>query len=290
MAQDLFKLSSEIQELYQQASDILAFDLAEVCFEGPEEALKQTNVTQPAIFVHSMALARFVSEKGLSPDLVAGHSLGEYSALCTVGSVSFADGLKLVKRRGELMHQAGQVSPGTMAAIIGLPVAELDEICAEASVAGTVCVANYNSSIQTVISGDVSGVESAMEIAKRKGAKRVTPLAVGGAFHSPLMSFAIDGFAETLQSVTIADAAVPVFSNVTAAPVQQSSEIKELLIRQLTSPVRWVASIEAMVDAGTSVFYEVGPGNVLTGLLKRINKDVRGVAINSLEALNSLEN
>ncbi len=290
MAQDLFDAHSEVRELYDAAADILGFDLARICFDGPEDALRQTNMTQPAIFVHSMALSRFVAEKGLTAAMMAGHSLGEYSALCAAGALTFADGLQLVKVRGELMHKAGEINAGTMAAVIGLDADALNKICEAASARGVVTVANYNSPAQIVISGSITGVERAMEVANEAGAKKVVPLVVGGAFHSPLMEFAISGLSEALAAVQVADPKVPVYSNVTSEPVLKASDVKRLLLEQLTSPVRWVDGINAMIADGAEKLYEIGPGNVLTGLQRRIDRSMRCAPINTLEQLNELDN
>ncbi len=288
MARDLFDAHESVRELYAEAAEILCFDLAALCFNGPEEALKQTDRTQPAIFVHSVALTRFALENGLLPAMVAGHSLGEYSALCAAGAFTFADGLRLVKVRGELMQKAGEISPGTMAAVMGLDAETLRDICDTANKSGVVTVANFNSPAQIVISGSLVGVEKAMALAGEKGARKVVPLVVGGAFHSPLMEFAVEGLSSALETVRIVDANIPVFSNVTAEAVTAAADIKKLLVQQLISPVRWVESVENMIAAGAGCFYEIGPGSVLTGLMRRIDRSVRCRAINSLETLAKL--
>lgn len=285
MARDVFENSEIARKLFETANDILGFDLAKICFDGPEEELKQTRVTQPAIYVHSVALMQLVAEKGKPVDMTAGHSLGEYSALYASKAFSFEDGLRLVKLRGELMQRAGEISPGTMAAIIGLQTDKLTQVCDDASSAGVVTIANLNSPGQLVISGSAAGVERAMELAKDAGAKRAIPLVVGGAFHSPLMEFAQAGLAEGLEEAAIQNAETPVYSNVTAEPVTSSGTIKELLLEQLTSPVRWIDIVESMVADGAATFYEIGPGAVLTGLLKRINRDVTCTPVNSLESI-----
>ena len=285
MAKDLYENYAEIRELYGIANEILGFDLAGICFNGPEEDLRQTKVTQPAIFVHSVALCEFVKKKAVSPNMVAGHSLGEYSALYSTGVVNFADGLRLVKLRAELMQKAGEINKGAMAAIIGLDADTLHAICSEASKAGIVKVANFNSPIQLVISGSVAGVEKAMEIAREKGAKKVVPLVVGGAFHSPLMDYAVNGFKAGLSETAFRKTVAPIYSNVTARPVTEPNELRELLLQQLTSPVRWVELVNKMINDGAANFFEIGPGTVLTGLVKRINKAVSCQAINSLESL-----
>lgn len=288
MAKDLYDRFDSVRETYATAGEILGFDLANICFEGPEDELRQTRATQPAIFVHSVILSRFLKEKGWSFDMTAGHSLGEYSALCAANAFTFENGLKLVKVRAELMQRAGEISPGTMAAVIGLDANTLNDICSQASAAGVVQIANFNSPSQIVISGAVAGVEEAMAVAREKGAKRVVPLVVGGAFHSRLMEFAIADLGQALDAVEVRSADIPVYSNVTAQPVTRPDDIKDLLKRQLTSPVKWVDIIGNMIEDGATEFYEVGPGSVLTSLLRRINRAVSGTAINSVEVLESL--
>lgn len=283
MARDLYDSSDEIRNLYATSSEILGFDLAQRCFEGPEEELKQTRVTQPAIFVHSAALLHFLRNSDLKPDMVAGHSLGEYSALYCAGILSFEQGLGLVKVRAELMQQAGEKNAGTMAAIIGLDDQALLKVCEDASTAGVVAVANFNSPSQTVISGAVAGVEKAMELAAEAGAKRTVPLVVGGAFHSPLMDYATDGLKQAIMQAEFAPARVPVYSNVLAEPLVDLNQIKDLLVRQMTSPVCWAQIVGNMIRDGATEFYEIGPGSVLTGLLRRIDRSVTGKALNELE-------
>jgi [acyl-carrier-protein] S-malonyltransferase len=273
MAKDLCEKFSLAQEFFDRANQLLGFDIQQICFAGPEEKLTQTDVTQPAIFIHSAIVTRLLAEKGIKPDMAAGHSLGEYSALYAAGVLDFDEALLLVKRRGELMQRAGTENPGTMAAIIGLEPAEVEALCEEASSAGIVCPANFNSSGQIAISGSVAGVQQAMALAKTKGAKMARQLAVGGAFHSPLMSGARDGLREGLQKAHFREASCPIYSNVTAKPTRQATELRQRLDEQLTSPVRWVEIIENMIAEGATQFYEVGPGNVLAGLLKRINKN-----------------
>lgn len=288
MAKDLYDRFDEVRESYAAAAEILGFDLAKICFTGPEDDLRQTKVTQPAIFVHSAVLVDFLYPKKLIPDVAAGHSLGEYSALYAAGALTFEEALRLVKVRAELMQRAGEINAGSMAAILGLDADVLQTVCEKAQSAGIVQIANYNSPNQIVISGSVAGVDRAMAIAKEKGAKRVVPLVVSGAFHSPLMEFGRQGLEKALAEVEIKQARVPVYTNVTAKPVTQPTEIKRLLIQQLTSPVRWVETIENMIEDGVEGFYEIGPGAVLTGLMKRINKNVTANTINNLESLESV--
>jgi [acyl-carrier-protein] S-malonyltransferase len=277
MGKDLYERVPEARKQFDQADAVLGFPLSRICFEGPEEELKQTKNTQPAIFLHSMVAVNLY--RGVRATMAAGHSLGEYSALVYAGALMFEDALRLVRLRGELMQQAGMEQPGTMAAVVGLPPDAVDELCGIASQAGIVQSANFNSPGQIVVSGSVAGVRKAMELAKERGAKLVKELPVSGAFHSPLMEFAGNGLKAALEKTSIADAAIPVFANVTAGPVQKAEEIRRLLYEQLTKPVRWEESITNMVSAGAMTFVEIGPGKVLQGLIKRIRNDVatRGI-------------
>ncbi|NJD23724.1 MAG: ACP S-malonyltransferase [Melioribacter sp.] len=273
MAKDLYENSVEAKEMIQVAEDAAGVALSHIMFNGPEEALKQTDITQPAIFVHSVILASIM--RTLEPDMVAGHSLGEYSALVAAKSIQYYDAVALVRLRGSSMLQAGVVKPGTMAAVVGLHADVLEKICNEASAKGIVQCANFNSPGQIVISGSVEGVHSAMELAKTKGAKLVKELVVSGAFHSPLMNSAKESLKLKLDVTPIYDAKVPVYANVTAQPVTKSDEIKNLLYQQLDHPVRWEETIANMIEDGADEFYEIGPGKVLQGLTKRINPDVK---------------
>jgi len=285
MGKDLYGSFPRAKEIFDNANEILGFDLCSVCFEGPEEQLKQTRITQLAIFVHSVIVAELLAEKGIYPRMAAGHSLGEYSALVAAGAIGFEDGLQVVKKRGELMQHAGEQQPGTMAAIIGLPDEQVIDICAEASSAGIVAAANFNSPQQVAISGSLEGVARAGELAKQYGAKKVIPLVVSGAFHSPLMESAQKELKAALEAITIQSASFPVYANVTAKPVSAAGEIRELLCKQLTHPVRWVATIENMIADGATDFFEVGPGNVLSGLVKRINRDYSVLAIGKADEI-----
>jgi [acyl-carrier-protein] S-malonyltransferase len=283
MASDLFETS---QELMNNANAALGFSLTDIMFNGPMDALKQTDVTQPAIFLHSVVLLNKITE--LKPDMVAGHSLGEYSALVAAGSIDAIDALKLVRTRGEAMLQAGIEQPGTMAAIIGLSPEKVDSICNEISNTDIVQSANFNSPGQVVISGSVNGVHKAMSVAKESGAKLVKELVVSGAFHSPLMASAKSKLLEKLNATEITDATVPVYANVTAKPVTSSIEIKKLLFEQLSAPVRWEETIKNMIADGVTEFYEIGPGKVLQGLIKRIDKNVKTFGVDKLADLEKI--
>jgi [acyl-carrier-protein] S-malonyltransferase len=287
MARDLGEKFSLARELFSRANQVLGFDIQQICFSGPEEKLTQTDVTQPAIFIHSAIVTRLLAEKGMRPDMVAGHSLGEYSALFAAGVLDFDEALLLVKRRGELMQRAGVENPGTMAAIVGLDPAAVEAVCREASSAGVVVPANFNSPGQIAISGSVAGVQQAMALAKTKGAKLAKQLAVGGAFHSPLMAGAREGLREGLQKTPFREAACPIYLNVTAKPTTEANELRQRLDEQLTSPVRWIEIIENMIAGGATQFYEIGPGNVLAGLLKRINKNFAAKTVGKVGELES---
>lgn len=284
MGKDFFEAGGEGRARFEQADAFLGFSLSRICFEGPEEELRQTRNTQPAIFLHSMVVLQQLQH--VTPDMVAGHSLGEYSALVAAGALSFEDGLSLVRLRGELMQQAGEQNKGTMAAVVGLAPEVIVEICREAASAGIVQPANFNSPGQVVISGSVEGVRKGMELAKGRGAKLVKELVVSGAFHSPLMESARDGLMKKLDQTTIREATIPVYANVTAEPVQSASDIRNLLYRQLTSPVRWEQTVTNMVRDGAIAFHEVGPGKVLQGLVKRT---VSTVAANGFDKLSDLQ-
>ena len=273
MAKDLFDKSEAVKSIVSEVEDAINFRLSEVMFEGPVESLKQTDVTQPAIFLHSVILNSLV--RNVNPDMTAGHSLGEYSALVAAGALSIIDAAKLVRTRGEAMLQAGIDRPGTMAAVIGLDPEMVEQACKEASPAGIVQCANFNSPGQIVISGSINGVHKAMEICKGKGAKLVKELVVSGAFHSPLMDGAKEKLKLKLDETEISDSKIPVYANVTAKPVVSAEEIKKLLFDQMSAPVRWEETIVNMINDGAEEFVEVGPGKVLQGLVKRINGDVK---------------
>jgi [acyl-carrier-protein] S-malonyltransferase len=286
MGKDLYENHERARALFDAANDIMGTDLRQICFEGPAEELKQTKYTQPAIFVHSVIMAELL---GIAPDAAAGHSLGEYSALVTAGALTFEDGLRLVKKRGELMQESGTRSPGTMAAVIGAEADLVEEACTEAASAGIVQAANFNSPGQIVISGSIEGIDRAMEVLKAKGVRLVKKLPVSGAFHSPLMQYAQDELGAVLDATPIADARFPVYTNVTALPVRAAADIRDNLLRQVTSPVLWQASMEHMLADGMTRFIESGPGNVLQGLMKRISAEVECLTAGTHEELVSLK-
>lgn len=281
MGKDLYESCIAAQEFFDEADRLLGFALSQLCFMGPEAELRQTRVQQPAIFVHSVVLTKLLAK--IKPDMVAGHSLGEYSALVCAGALSFEDGLKLVQIRGELMQKAGEENPGSMAAIVGMEPSMVDEICREASSVGIVQPANFNSPGQVVVSGSVSGVRKALELCQNRGARIVKELAVSGAFHSPLMLSAKDGLRKALDEVRIDDAHLPVYANVTAKPVTRADEIRELLHQQVTSPVRWQECISNMIRDGAAKLVEVGPGKVLQGLIQRIDSSVEVLGVDKFE-------
>jgi [acyl-carrier-protein] S-malonyltransferase len=281
MAKDLFDNSVEAKEMIRTADEAVGANLSYIMFNGPEDQLKQTEITQPAIFLHSVVLASLI--RTLRPDAAAGHSLGEYSALVAAGAIQFYEAIKLVRQRGLAMQYAGTVMQGTMAAIVGLQPQIVQQLCNEASSAGIVQCANFNSPGQIVISGSVDGVKKAMELCKSNGAKLVKELVVSGAFHSPLMEPAKEKLLDALNSTNFYNARFPVYANVTAKPVTDKNEIKNLLFEQLTSPVRWEETIENMIKDGIEEFYEIGPGKVLQGLVKRINPDVKVFGIDKYE-------
>ncbi|MBX7205534.1 MAG: ACP S-malonyltransferase [Bacteroidia bacterium] len=271
MGKDLYEQHAQAKELFEQANTILGFRITDLMFAGTDEDLKQTKVTQPAIFLHSVIKAAMLGDS-FRPDMVAGHSLGEFSALVANKTLSFESGLKLVSQRAQAMQKACELQPSTMAAVLGLDDAKVEEICA--SVTGDIVVAaNYNCPGQLVISGSVSGVEKACELLKAAGAKRALVLNVGGAFHSPLMEPARVELEAAINATVFANPVCPVFQNYTATAVSEPEQIKKNLIAQLTAPVKWTQSVQAMVAAGATEFIEVGPGNVLQGLVKKIHKE-----------------
>src|SRR5512143_967909 len=277
MGRDLYERNFVAREFFERADALLGFPLSTICFEGPDDLLRQTENTQPAIFVHSIVAARLAELGGAA--MAAGHSLGEYSALVFADAMTFEEGLKLVRLRGTLMQKAGEEHPGTMAAVVGLEPAAVEKLCREASAEGVVQPANFNAPGQIVISGSVPGVRKGMELARARGAKLVKELVVSGAFHSPLMQQAREGLSAALASAPITDARIPVYANVSARPVQNAGEIRTLLEQQLTSAVRWDESVRRMAAAGATSFVELGPGKVLQGLIKRTapGAETRGI-------------
>ena len=274
MGKNLYDNNSLAKDLFEQANDILGFRISDVMFIGTDEQLKQTNVTQPAIFLHSVIA--FKTMHDAKPDMVAGHSLGEFSALVANGALSFEDGLKLVSQRATAMQKACEIKPSTMAAVLNLDDKIVEDICA--SIDGVVVAANYNCPGQLVISGEYKAVELACEKMKEAGAKRALILPVGGAFHSPMMEPAREELAAAIEATTFSTPICPVYQNVTASAVSDASEIKKNLIIQLTAPVKWTQSVQQMINDGATSFTEVGPGKVLVGLVNKINKEVETIS------------
>ena len=277
MGKDLFENSKTAYELFNNANEILGFKISDVMFNGSTEDLKQTSVTQPAIFLHSVILA-MSKENEISPAMVAGHSLGEFSALVINKSISFEDGLKLVAIRANAMQKACENNPGTMAAVLGLEDKLVENVCSE--VRGTVVAANYNCPGQLVISGELNAIELACEKLKEVGARRALVLPVGGAFHSPLMEEAKRELENAINETIFSDPICPIYQNVSGLPYSSEIDIKENLISQLTSPVKWTHSINQMVEDGAKEFIEVGPGRVLQGLVRKINGDIYSSSLN----------
>jgi len=273
MAKDLFEANKKVSQRFTEADEILGYSLSRLMFEGPEEKLIQTEFTQPAIFLHSIALFETLDA---NPDLAAGHSLGEFTALAASGAITFEDGLKLVSLRGSLMQKAGDENPGSMAAVIGMDDELVEIICDEATAQTfkPVVPANYNCPGQLVISGDGKAVEEALELARGRGCRLAKMLPVSGAFHSPLMQPAYDGLKEKLDSTEIKQPAFPIYSNYTAKPTSDPEVIRDNLLNQLLNPVRWTQTLQNMHAEGAGKFVEVGPGNVLQGLVKRTLKNV----------------
>jgi [acyl-carrier-protein] S-malonyltransferase len=282
MGKDLFEGNETAKKIYQAADEIVGFPLSNVCFVGPEEELRSTKNTQPAIFLHSYILTQL--KKNLVADMTGGHSLGEYTSLVYAGALSFEEGLKLVRLRGELMQRAGEENRGTMAAVLGLTPNVIADVCIKISKEiGIVQPANINSPGQVVISGSIDGIREAMTALKMRGAKVVKELSVGGAFHSPLMSSAQEGLSKALDAATIKDSNIPVYSNVTGNAETKGDRFRALLKEQLTSPVRWEAIINAMSADGAISFIEIGPGKVLQGLIKRTNASATVTGIEKLD-------
>lgn len=281
MAKELYDGNAKGKELLEKANDILGFRITDIMFEGTPDDLKATRVTQPAIFLHSVVLAKCY--EGFRPDMVAGHSLGEFSALAAAEAISFEDALRLVYIRATQMQLCCEKVPGTMAAIVGLPDEKVEEICS--SCEGIVIPANYNCGGQVVISGEKTAVEQACEKAKAEGAKRALPLAVSGAFHSPLMEPARIELGKAIEETRIVEPICPIYQNVSAQAVTDPQTIKKNLLAQLTSPVRWTQSVRNMLADGADYFMEIGPGTVLQGLVKRISAGTEGITIEGLTTI-----
>jgi len=291
MAMDFVKSNSEFENILNGFDDKNNTDLYNLMSEGPEEILKETKFTQPAILFHSIAALRTVlNEIDLVPDFVAGHSLGEFSALVANGVLTLEDAMYLVHKRGEFMIKANEGKPFAMAAIIGLSPDEVKDICAEAAKVDVVIAANFNTPVQTVISGSKAGVEKACEICKERNAKRVVPLVVGGPFHSPLIQKAATWLAEEMESINFKHTSIPVVSNVDAEPATDVNKIKDNLAKQVTSSVLWIDSIKYMINNGVDTFIEFGPKKVLAGMLKKIDKNVKVISIDTIETFESVKN
>ncbi len=270
MGKDLYEGNPQAREMFEKANEILEFRITDLMFEGSDEDLKQTRVTQPAIFLHSVILASTIEQ--FRPDMVAGHSLGEFSALVANGTLTFEDGLRLVQKRALAMQKACELQPSTMAAILGLEDEQVETVCRE--IAEVVVAANYNSPGQIVISGSIPGIDAAVEQLSAMGAKRALKLAVGGAFHSPLMEPARAELEKAINDAPFNTPICPVYQNVTASPSKDPARIKKNLVAQLTAPVKWTQTVKAMLKDGAAEFTEVGPGKVLQGLIKKVDRSI----------------
>lgn len=282
MGKDLYDSNPIAKELFDKANDILGFEITKIMFEGTADELKQTKVTQPAVFLHSVIKAMCLGDE-FDADMTAGHSLGEFSALVAVGAISFEDGLKLVSQRAQAMQKACEAAPSTMAAIIGLPDAKIEEICAEISKENNIVVpANYNNPGQLVISGNTEAIAEACEAMKSAGAKRALPLPVGGAFHSPLMQPAKNELQAAIEATEFKNPRIPVYQNVDAKAHTDAQEIKQNLIAQLTAPVKWTYEVQQMIADGATDFVECGPGKALQGMITKIAKGIEGITITGI--------
>lgn len=279
MGKELYDGNAEAREMFEKANEILGFRITDIMFSGTDEQLKQTKVTQPAVFLHSVIMAKALGED-FKPEMVAGHSLGEFSALVSAGALSFEEGLTLVSKRALAMQKACEMQPSTMAAILGLPDDVIEKVCA--SIDDVVVAANYNCPGQLVISGSIEGVDRACELLKEAGAKRAMRLPVGGAFHSPLMEPARAELQQAIDKAVVTTPICPVYQNVDAKPYTDPAQIKRNMIAQLTAPVRWTQTAENMIADGATSFTELGPGAVLCGLVKKVSKDMETVAISTL--------
>ena len=289
MGKDLFEKTEIGKKYYTIANDILDIDIQSISFNGPEELLNITKYTQPAIFIVSTIIGQIMIENGYSTNGVAGHSLGEYSALAVSGAYNFESGLELVKLRSESMYNAGKTNPGTMAAIVGMSAREVENLCTKNTSDNLVVAANYNTENQIVVSGHIESVETLIRTAKNHGAKMAVPLNVSGAFHSPLMTPAREELSEKLDSIDISDISIPLYTNVDAKPITKGRDIKDSLIRQLENPVLWYNSIEKMIRDGFTSFLEVGPGKVLQALNRKINNTIPTQGIQSYEDILNYE-
>ncbi|MGQ7869177.1 ACP S-malonyltransferase [Sunxiuqinia sp. sy24] len=280
MGKDLYENSPAAKELFDKANEILGFSITDIMFNGTADDLKQTKVTQPAIFLHSVILAKTLAD--FKPEMVAGHSLGEFSALVANGTLNFEDGLRLVSQRAMAMQKACELEPSTMAAIVGMEDAAVEEVCE--AIDEVVVPANYNCPGQLVISGSFAGIDKACEILTEKGAKRALKLPVGGAFHSPLMEPAREELAAAIKATTFSTPSCPVYQNVNAQPVSDPETIKENLIAQLTAPVKWTQTAQNMINDGASLFTEIGPGKVLQGLIKKVDRQAQTAGVSAFKA------
>lgn len=288
MGHDLYRTAPEAHKIFDLADDMLDIDIKSFCFSGPAESLKQTAVTQPAIFAHSIAALEVLKNRGLHPDLVAGHSVGELAALVAAGVMRVEDGFRVVSVRGHAMQVAGKIRPGTMAAVLGLNDDIMIRLCDDLSSSGHVTTANFNCPGQVVLSGEENAVDEALEKAKALGAKRAVLLPVGGAFHSALMQPAVTALTDILDDVPFVRAQIPVIPNVTAEPTCDPDLLKDLLIEQVISPVRWTESMQRLIAEGMTEALEVGPGNVLKGLMRRIDRNIPVREAGTLEAIEQL--
>ncbi len=288
MGHDLYRSAPEAHKIFDLVDDVLDIDIKSFCFNGPAESLKQTAVTQPAIFAHSIAALEVLKSRGLHPDLVAGHSVGELAALVAAGVMRVEDGFRVVSVRGHAMRVAGKIRPGSMAAVLGLSDDVMIQLCKDLNSSGHVTIANFNCPGQVVLSGEEDAVEKALEKAKALGAKRAVLLPVGGAFHSALMQPAVTALTDILDDVPFARAQIPVIPNVTAEPTCDPVLLKDLLIEQVISPVRWTESMQRLIAEGITEALEVGPGNVLKGLMRRIDRNIPVREASTLEAIEQL--
>ena len=288
MGYDLYRSAPEAHQIFDLADDVLDIDIKSFCFNGPAESLKQTAVTQPAIFAHSIAALEVIKSRGLHPDLVAGHSVGELAALVAAGVMRVEDGFRVVSVRGHAMQVAGKIRPGSMAAVLGLDDDVMIRLCDDLSSSGHVTTANFNCPGQVVLSGEENAIDEALEKAKTLGAKRAVLLPVGGAFHSALMQPAVTALTDILEDVPFVRAQIPVIPNVTAEPTRDPDLLKDLLIEQIISPVRWTESMQRLIEEGMTEALEVGPGNVLKGLMRRIDRNMLVREAGTLEAIEQL--